>query len=79
MGWEHGTEGKAHSFYLLLLHGPLEALKRSPKLRPEEYGDGENHHRDRDLPEQEVGMLLDGPHGFKVHTLNKREKSNRHG
>ena len=62
----------AHLVNLLVLHPLLEAVSHSTKVSPEEDGDGDGHHWECDLPEQDIGSTVDGPHEVKVHTLGKR-------
>jgi len=62
----------AHLVDLLVQHPLLEAVEHSTELCPEEYSDDDDHHRDRDLPEEKIGVFVDGPHRGEVHTLCER-------
>lgn len=67
----------AHLVDLLVQHSLFETLEHSTELCPEEYGDDEDHHRDCDLPEQDIGFSVDGPHKIEVHTLDKHHQLDR--
>jgi len=41
----------SHLVDLLVLHPLLEAVSHPTKVSPEEYGDGDGHHWERDFPE----------------------------
>lgn len=54
----------------LLVENPFfEALEHTSELCPKENSDDDGHHRKCDLPEQDIGVSMDGPHKLEVHTL----------
>ena len=61
----------AHLVDLLVQNLLFKALKHTTELCPEEYSDDDCHHWKCDLPEQEIGMSVDGPHKLEVHTLGE--------
>ena len=61
----------AHLVDLLVQNLLFKALEHTTELCPEEYNDDDGHHWKCDLPEQEIGMSVDGPHKLEVHTLGE--------
>jgi len=56
----------------LLLAEPLQHIMQDPlDIWPCEQGYDDEHNGDGNLPEKQVRMEIDRPHGFKVHALTK--------
>ena len=59
----------AHLIDLLVQNPLFEALEHTAELCPEEHSNDDGHHWECNLPEQDIGSSVDGPHEVEVHTL----------